>query len=121
MYVEERIYRVLPGRLGDYFALYEQRGLGPQSRYLGTMLGYYASELGELNEAVHLWVHDSLDAREENRARMRADPEFQAYWHEVRGLIVDQRSRIMKPAPFFAGRLHHLVQAIASHPLPGQA
>lgn len=121
MYVEERIYRVLPGRLSEYFALYEERGLGPQSRYLNTMLGYYASEIGDLNEAVHLWVHESLDAREENRARMRADADFQAYWQAVRGLVVDQRTRILKPAPFFIHRLRDLVRTISVNPLEGQA
>lgn len=117
MFVEERIYRVKPGCLGDYFALYEAKGLVPQSRYLNTMLGYYASEVGDLNEAVHLWVHDSLDAREENRNRMRSDPDFKAYWSEVRELIVDQRNRILKPAPFFLSRLRGLVAALPDLPI----
>lgn len=121
MYIEERIYRVKPGRLAEYFALYESKGLIPQARYLGTMLGYYASEMGELNEAVHLWAHESLDGREASRERMRADPEFQAYWHEVRERIVSQSNRILKPAPFFFGRLRGLVDAIQTLPLPGQS
>jgi NIPSNAP len=114
MFVEERIYRVKPGCLGAYFALYEAKGLEPQSRYLSTMLGYYASEIGDLNEAVHLWAHESLDAREANRALMRADPDFQAYWQEVRGLIVEQRNRILKPAPFFEARLRAMTAGAAS-------
>lgn len=120
MYVEERTYRVKPGCLLAYFKLYEEKGLIPQSRYLDTMLGYYASEIGGLNEAVHLWAHASLDAREENRRRMREDGEFKAYWEEVRGMIVEQRSRIMKPAPFFVQRLQGLLEALPSLPLPGQ-
>lgn len=114
MFVEERVYRLKPGCTPDYFALYESKGMEPQSRYLKRMLGYYASEIGGLNEVVHLWAHDSLDAREENRARMRADPDFQRYWQEVRSMIVEQRTRIMKPAPFFADRLASIVTALES-------
>lgn len=113
MFVEERVYRLKPGCIPQYFALYETKGMEPQARYLKLMLGYYASEIGGLNEVVHLWAHESLDAREENRARMRADPDFQSYWHEVRHMIVEQRSRIMKPAPFFTERLARLIAAAA--------
>lgn len=111
MYVEERVYRVKPGCIGEYFSLYESKGMAPQSRYIKVMLGYYASEIGDLNEVIHLWAHESLDAREANRERMRADPEFQAYWQEVRQIIVSQRTRIMKPAPFFRDKLTALVEA----------
>ncbi|MEO5597535.1 MAG: NIPSNAP family protein [Novosphingobium sp.] len=117
MYVEERVYRLLPGCIPAYFALYEARGLVPQSRYLDMMLGYYAAEIGALNEVVHLWLHRSLDERDARRAAMRADPDFAAYWEDVRGMIVEQRTRILKPAPFFAGRL----AAIAAVVSPGEA
>jgi hypothetical protein len=109
MFVEERIYTLKPGCIGEYFALYESKGMAPQLRYLNVMLGYYASEVGDLNEVVHLWGHESLDARDANRDRMRADPEFQKYWQEVRQLIVAQRTRILKPAPFFQDKLSEMI------------
>lgn len=109
MYVEERVYTVKPGRIAEYFALYEAKGMIPQQRYIKHMLGYYASEVGDLNEVIHLWAHESLDARDNNRELMKADPEFAAYWREVREIVVGQRTRIMKPAPFFKDRLQQLV------------
>jgi hypothetical protein len=60
MYVEERVYQVRPGCLGEYFSLYEGKGMAAQLRYIKVMLGYYASEIGDLNEVIHLWAHDSL-------------------------------------------------------------
>lgn len=111
MYVEQRTYTLKPGCIAQYFSLYESKGMAAQARYLPNMLGYYASEIGDLNEVIHLWAHDSLDAREENRERMRADREFQDYWQEVREIVVRQRTRIMKPAPFFADKLQRLVAA----------
>lgn len=113
MWVEERTYRLQPGAVHDYLSLYERVGMPVQLRYLPTMLGYYSGELGELNEIIHLWGHDSLDAREVNRQRMRADPEFQAYWAQVRPLIQQQRTRILRPAPFFLSRLQSMAAAAA--------
>jgi len=110
MYVEERVYTVMPGRIAEYLALYEAKGMIPQQRYIKHMLGYYASEIGDLNEVIHMWVHESLDARDLNREAMKADPEFAAYWREVRGIVVAQRTRIMKPAPFFRDRLQRLLE-----------
>lgn len=111
MFVEERCYRLLPGAAQDYLLLYERRGMAVQRRYLPTMLGYYLSEIGDLNEIVHLWGHDSLDAREANRHAMRQDPDFQAYWSAVRPLIVRQKTRILRPAPFFVDALRRMAAA----------
>jgi hypothetical protein len=117
MIVEERVYTVKPGRTGEYLALYEARGMIPQQRYIKHMLGYYAAEIGDLNEIIHIWAHESLDARDRNREAMRADPEFAAYWRDVRDIVVAQRTRIMKPAPFFSERLSRLVEVC--QPMPG--
>lgn len=110
MFVELRSYRLLPGSAADYFALYEAKGMRIQLQYLPTMFGYYQSEIGDLNQAVHLWGHESLDARETNRARMRSDPAFKAYWNEVRPLILEQKNQILRAAPFFEERLAEMMK-----------
>lgn len=119
MWVEERTYRVHPGDVHAYLALYEAVGMPVQLQYLPHMLGYYSSELGDLNEIVHLWGHASLDEREANRQRMRADPAFKAYWAQVRPLIQQQRTRILRPAPFFVPRLQAMLRATAEALPPG--
>lgn len=119
MWVEERCYRVHPGDVHTYLSLYETVGMKVQLQYLPLMLGYYSSELGDLNEIVHLWGHTSLDAREANRQRMRADPAFKAYWAQVRPLIQQQRTRILRPAPFFVPRLEAMVRTLEAQ-TPGQ-
>lgn len=101
MLVEQRTYTTHPGRLRDYLALYEARALAIQLRILGRMVGYYHSEIGELNQAVHLWAYRSLDERAERRAALLADEGFQAYVREMLPLLVRQESRILRPAPFF--------------------
>ncbi len=101
MLVEQRTYTTLPGRVRDYLSLYEEQGLEIQRRILGRMVGYYFSEVGDLNQVVHLWAYESLDERSDRRARLLADSDFKAYVQKMLPLLVKQESRILKPAPFF--------------------
>lgn len=60
MIVELRTYTVKPLHTGDFLLLYEQAALPLQKKYLGHMIGFFVSELGPLNQVVHLWGFDSL-------------------------------------------------------------
>lgn len=60
MLIEQRIYTTLPGRWRQYLALYEAEGLAIQQRILGRLVGYYTTELGELNQVVHQWAYRDL-------------------------------------------------------------
>lgn len=101
MIVEERTYTTHPGKWREYLALFEAEGLAIQHRILGRMVGYYHSEIGELNQIVHLWAYASLDERAERRARLMDDPGFKAYVARMLPLLQRQESRILRPAPFF--------------------
>lgn len=100
MIVEERDYRVKAGKLGQFVSLYEQHGLPIQLELLGKFIGYFTTELGELNHVVALWSHDSLDDRQQRRDRMMADPRWQAYLQMVDGLLDVQTTRILRPTSF---------------------
>ncbi|MEN9889467.1 MAG: hypothetical protein RL559_1504 [Pseudomonadota bacterium] len=101
MLVEMRTYTTHPGRLREYLALYQAEGLAIQQRILGRMVGYYSSEIGELNQVVHLWAYQDLNERSERRAALLADPGFKAYVHKMLPLLVKQESRILNPTAFF--------------------
>lgn len=59
MFIEERDYRIKPGKAGLFVATYEAHGLALQKKYLGRFLGYFMSEIGELNHVVAWWAYDS--------------------------------------------------------------
>jgi hypothetical protein len=101
MLVEMRTYTTHPGRLRDYLALYQAEGLAIQQRILGRMVGYYSSEIGEMNQAVHLWAYEDLKERSERREILLADPGFKAYVKKMMPLLMRQESRILTPAAFF--------------------
>lgn len=102
MIVELRTYTVKPLRTGDFLQLYEQAALPLQHKYLGHLIGFFVSEIGPLNQVVHLWGFESLADRESRRIKMEADPGWSLYRDALRTLdvIVDQESKILKSTVF---------------------
>lgn len=109
MFVEERIYTVVPGKAPDFLKLYETEGMAIQARHLPAMVGYYSSDIGALNLIVHQWAFEDINQRVAMRAGMVADPDWQAYLKKLMPLILQQESRMLVPAPFFAERLQTMV------------
>jgi hypothetical protein len=102
MIVEMRTYTLQVGATGRYFRLYGEKGLPVQKRILGHLVGYYAVEVGELNQVIHLWGYSDMEDRARRRAELWSDAEWLAYVREVGELVIGQENKILTPAPFFA-------------------
>ena len=100
MIVEERIYTLEAGKVPEYLRLYEQEGLAIQTRILGNLIGYFSSEIGDLNLVVHMWGYASFEERTRRRAELLADPGWQAYVVKVLPFLLRMENRILVPAPF---------------------
>lgn len=100
MIIEERDYRIRTGKLRPFITAYEAKGLPLQLEFLGRLIGYFTSEIGELNHVVSLWGFESLDDRMQRRGRMLADPRWQAYLDQVTDLIDVQSTRVLLPTAF---------------------
>lgn len=100
MVVEERIYTLHAGQAPAYLRLYESEGMAIQKPILGRMVGYYSTEFGPLNQVIHLWAYESLQEREERRARLLADDRWKAYAAKVRPMVISQENKLLLPAPF---------------------
>jgi hypothetical protein len=101
MLVEMRTYTTHPGKWREYLSLYEAEGLAVQQRILGRMVGYYSTELGELNQIVHLWAYEDLNERARRRTALMQDAPWLAYVAKMLPLLVRQESKILTPASFF--------------------
>ena len=100
MIVEERIYNLVVGGAPEYLRLYEAGGLAIQRAILGRMVGYFSTEVGPLNQIVHLWAYDSAEDRSRRRAALLSDPGWQAYVRTIRPLVISQENKILAPASF---------------------
>ncbi len=101
MIVEMRTYTLALGSTGRYFRAYADKGLEVQKRILGNLVGYYAVEVGALNQVVHLWAYHSMDDRAARRKVLWADKAWLAYVAEIGELVLKQENQILTPAPFF--------------------
>ena len=100
MYYEIRTYRVKTGGLPAYLKLVEEEGIALQKQHLGQLVGYFFSEIGPLNQIVHIWAYPSLDEREQRRQALAEDPAWQAFAPKIQALLEEMESKIMKPARF---------------------
>lgn len=100
MYYEIRTYRLKNGGIPEYLKVVGELGIAIQKKHLGNLVGYFSSEIGPINEIVHIWGFESLDDRQARRARLAADPEWQAFLPKIRDLIINAENKIMIPAAF---------------------
>ena len=100
MFYEIRTYRLKNGAIPDYLKVVGEEGIAIQTRHLGNLVGYFSSEIGPINEIVHIWGFSSLDDRQARRASLMADPAWRAFLPKIRDLIVTADTKIMTPAPF---------------------
>lgn len=98
MFVEQRIYSLVPGGTAEYIQTYEACGRAVQERILGRMLGYYTREVGELNQLIYFWQFTSMDDRSRRRQALLADAEFKVFRGKIRHLMLRQENSILVPA-----------------------
>ena len=86
----------------NYLRRYETIGLPLQKEHLGQLVGFFVSDIGPLNQVVHLWAYDSIADREIRRERMAADPRWQAFIGKVRTMdaLVSMESKLLRPTDF---------------------
>ena len=101
MIMEQRTYDFHPGAIPKFFQLYESSGARAlQARILGTLVGYYVSEIGPLNQTVHLWAYASLDDRAARRAALMNEQAWRDFLGQVVPMIQRQESKILLPTAF---------------------
>jgi hypothetical protein len=93
MIVEFRTYTLQPGSVAQ---AEERFGAGLPNRTKVSPLGaFWHTEVGPLNQIIHVWPYDSLEARTKARAT-----HVEGWPPNIREFIVDQTSQIFVPAPF---------------------
>lgn len=102
MVIDHRTYTMHPLKLAKWLKLYEEFGLPVQLRHLGNLIGFFQTEIGPLNQVVHLWGFDTLEERQRRRAAMAIDPDWQEFLrrNEELGALLYQEDKIVVPVSF---------------------
>jgi len=100
MIVEERTYTAQVGRAKEWVDYYGEHGFPVQQHHLGRCLGFFTTEIGTLNQIVHLWAYDDLGHRESARAKMAQDPDWKAFVAGQPKVLLAQETRILTPTSF---------------------
>ena len=102
MIVEHRTYKLKPGKVTPYFECYPKTGLAIPLDYLLQPVSYTCTEIGPLNQIIHLWGYTDLNERQRCRNLLKQDPRCTEYLAMIMPLIEPQESRILTPAGFFS-------------------
>jgi NIPSNAP len=96
--VDLRVYTIRLRQMPEFLRVFDALAMPVQLRHLGPPLGFYTSEMGPLNQVVHLWGYESLADSEARWAARNADPDWPAYLKASEHLITAQENRLIRRA-----------------------
>jgi hypothetical protein len=100
MFYEMRTYTIQIGKMQTYLKHFEENGLHVISRYT-TLVGWWYTEIGELNQVVHIWAYESLDERIKKRAALYQDPDWlEGFVPIAFPMLEKMESKLLMPAQF---------------------
>lgn len=100
MIYDMRTYTLQPGATREYLEIYEREALPCQLEHLGKLIGYFTTEIGSLNKAIHIWAYEDWVDREARRERMFSDARFKSAAEKLYPLIQAQENVILKGTSF---------------------
>jgi NIPSNAP len=94
---ELRWYRTQTGKAGEW--LNHFKAIQPVREKYSRRVGLWQTEMGQLNEVMHMWAYGDLNERAATRAKLAQDPEWQAFLGKATPLLVNMQSVILTPTP----------------------
>jgi hypothetical protein len=97
MIYEVRTYTLKPGSVAEFESRFEQRH--PYREKYSKLGAFWHTEMGPLNQVIHVWEYEDLNQREEAREAASQDRDLQRL-PGGREFVVEQQSEAVIPAPF---------------------
>ena len=95
MIFEMRTYLLKPGTAPKVEEMFGE--MIERRAKLSRIAGFWRTEVGTLNQIIHIWPYQSVDERD----RIRAEAVKQGVWPpKTSEFILDMESKILHPAPF---------------------
>jgi len=95
MIIEMRTYTLQPTTLAEAEKRFGE-ALPSREKY-SKLAAFWHSEVGPLNQIIHVWAYDSFEHRNEVRTAASKDPNWPP---KIREFCVAQQSEVFIPAPF---------------------
>ena len=101
MIYDFRMYTFKPGKIPEYMAAVKEFAIPIRAKYGIKLAGWYYSDIGELNQVVHIWGYRDHAHMEEAKAQVAQDPDWRGkYIPAVGGLIEAQKTYLMLSPDF---------------------
>lgn len=94
--VDHRIYTIRLRKMSEFLEVFRSMAMPILRETLGNPLGFYVSQVGPLNQFVHLWAYESLADYEARSLRRDTHPDFPAYLRSSEHLILAQETRLIR-------------------------
>lgn len=95
---ELRTYNFYVGKLAEAVKLYNDEGWPALENYQDKIVGYFTTDVGGLNQLVHLWKFDDDADRRQHWASLLSDPDFMEFGKKLRPLILSQTNQLLLAA-----------------------
>ena len=100
MIYEMRTYQLAFGGLPEYLEVAESMIIPAVAEFGLKPSGFWYTEIGQLNEVVHLWAYEDLNERQEKWAKWAKDPRRAEVAKRLRGVVLNQTNKILSPTAF---------------------
>ena len=97
---ELRTYTFQVGKLDQAKTLYMEKGWPALEKYQDKLVGYLVSDVGPLNQLIHLWRFANDKDRRSHWDTLFADRDFMEFAGQLRALEVSQENRLLTSAPW---------------------
>ena len=114
MIYELRTYTVKPGTIGDMVKAASTVSRDIRKDDFGKLEGYWLTEIGPLNQVLHMWSYKDFEERARLRAELAKNPRWTSeYIPLIRPLLVRQDVRLLSAlkapvAPESSGNIYEL-------------
>jgi NIPSNAP len=99
---EMRTYTLYVGKMAEAVKLYQEIGYPAfqAGGHAKKLVGYFQSDVGTINQLVHIWKFDDDADRRRHWASVFADADFMVFAVKFRPLVMTQEVKLMLPAPW---------------------
>jgi hypothetical protein len=95
---ELRWYRTHVGQAAEWIEIF--KGILPTREKFMRRVGVWQTQIGQLNEVVHMWVFRDLKERAEARARLAENAEWQAFLGKSAPMLAHMQAIVLLPTAF---------------------